>query len=142
MRRLILIAPYIALYLGLVPPSSGEPTPAVELRTVAAIRQLTVEQTRQKIPVHLHGVVTFFDERLYSHFIQDDTAGIYLQFPTNVGPPALSPGQLVEVTGTCSPGEYAPVVVVDHVQAVGQAPLPERGIRPPVAQSMMRTLHQ
>ena len=115
---------FIALYLGLVLPSSGGPTPAVELRTVAAIRQLTVEQTRQKIPVHLQGVVTFFDERLYSHFIQDDTAGIYLQFPTNVGPPALSPGQLVEVTGTCSPGEYAPVVVVDHVQAVGQAPLP------------------
>jgi signal transduction histidine kinase len=91
---------------------------------VEAIRELTVAQTEQRIPVHLQGVVTFFDERLYSRFMQDDTAGIYLQFPTNVGPPPLVPGQLVDVTGTCSPGEYAPVVVVDKVQAVGEAALP------------------
>ncbi len=97
---------------------------AAELHTVEAIRDLTFEQTQQKIPVHLKGVLTFFDERLYSRFIQDDTAGIYLQFPTNVGPPVLNPGQLVEVSGVCSPGEYAPVVVVDKIEAVGQAPLP------------------
>ena len=97
---------------------------AGELRTVEAVRELTVEQTQQHLPVQLHGVVTFFDERLFSHFIQDDTAGIYLNFPTNVGPPDLRPGQVVDVTGTCSPGEYAPVVVVDKIQAVGEAPLP------------------
>lgn len=107
------------------PPALGGPASAEELRTVEAIRELTLAQTEQKIPVHLRGVVTFFDERLYSHFIQDDTAGIYLQFPTTIGPPPLLPGQVVEVTGTCSPGEYAPVVVVDHIQTVGEAPLPE-----------------
>lgn len=95
-----------------------------ELRSVAAIRSLTVAQTQQKIPVHLHGVVTFFDERLYSRFLQDDTAGIYLQFPANIGPPPLLSGQEIEVTGTCSPGEYAPVVVVDKVEITGVAPLP------------------
>ncbi|MGA2176844.1 MAG: ATP-binding protein [Verrucomicrobiota bacterium] len=105
-------------------PGFGEQTSAEELRTVEAIRKLTVAQTEQRIPVHLRGVVTFFDERLYSRFIQDDTAGIYLQFPANIGPPPLMPGQLVEVTGACSPGEYAPVVVVDRVQVVGEAPLP------------------
>ena len=102
----------------------GEQAYSEELRTVEAIRELTVAQTEQKIPVHLHGVVTFFDEQLFSHFIQDDTAGIYLQFPTNVPPPPLVPGQSVEVTGVSSPGEYAPVVVVNQVKAVGQAPLP------------------
>ena len=104
--------------------SMGEQAYSEELRTVEAIRELTVAQTEQKIPVHLHGVVTFFDEQLFSHFIQDDTAGIYLQFPTNVPPPPLVPGQSVEVTGVSSPGEYAPVVVVNQVKAVGQAPLP------------------
>lgn len=114
----------LAIWLaGWFPPLAA-PVSAEELRTVAAIRQLTVEQTRQKMPAHLRGVVTFFDERLYSRFIQDDTAGIYLKFPDNVGPPPLTPGQVVEVTGTCSPGEYAPVVVVDRIQAVGRAPLP------------------
>ncbi|EEF63042.1 sensor histidine kinase [Pedosphaera parvula] len=99
-------------------------TPAEELHTVAAIRGLTMEQTRQKIPVRLHGVVTFFDENLYSRFIQDETVGIYLQFPLNVAPPMLVPGQLVEVTGVASPGEYAPVVLVDTVRVTGKSPLP------------------
>jgi signal transduction histidine kinase len=103
---------------------AGEPSWAEELQTVKAIRELPLAQTQQNIPAHLRGVVTFFDERLFSYFIQDETAGIYLQFPTNVGPPALLPGQLVEVTGTCSPGEYAPVLVVDRLQAVGEVPLP------------------
>jgi len=96
-----------------------------ELRTVAAIRGLNAEQTQQKLPVHLRGVVTFFDETLFSRFIQDDTAGIYLQFPANVGPPLLVPGQVVEVTGSSSPGEYAPVVMVDKLNVVGEAPLPK-----------------
>ena len=117
--RLIFVAFWLVLF-----PAGGQATPVPELTTVAAIRQLTIEQTRQKIPVQLRGVVTFFDERLYSHFMQDETAGIYLQFPTNTGPPPLLSGQLVEVTGTCSPGEYAPVVVVERVEAVGSAPLP------------------
>src|SRR5450756_1067488 len=95
-----------------------------ELHTVSDVRNLTVEQTQQKIPVRLHGVVTFFDEKLYSRFLQDGTAGIYLQFPLNVAPPMLNPGQIIEVTGTASPGEYAPFVVVDHVEVTGATPLP------------------
>jgi signal transduction histidine kinase len=110
--------------LGAFLPAVAGQVAAQELHTVDAIRELSLAQTQQKIPAHLRGVVTFFDERLFSHFIQDETAGIYLQFPVNVGPPALLPGQLVEVTGTCSPGEYAPVLVVDQVQAVGEVPLP------------------
>ncbi|HSY17909.1 MAG TPA: ATP-binding protein [Candidatus Acidoferrales bacterium] len=99
-------------------------TPSNELHTVSAVRDLTVEQTKQKIPVRLHGVVTFFDENLYSRFIQDETAGIYLQFPLNVAPPMLTPGQVVDVSGTASPGEYAPVVVVNQAQVTGTMPLP------------------
>ncbi len=95
-----------------------------ELRTVSAIRALPVEQLQQKISVRLDGVVTFFDEGLFSHFIQDDTAGIYLKFPVGVTLPLLSPGQAVEVTGTVNPGEYAPVVAVEQVQVTGAKPLP------------------
>jgi signal transduction histidine kinase len=113
-----------AALLGLSSPALVAQTSTNELRTVEAIRELSVAQTEQKIPVRLHGVITFYDERLYSRFLQDDTAGIYIQFPTNVGPPPLVPGQVVDLTGTCSPGEYAPVVVVDKITAVGHAPLP------------------
>jgi signal transduction histidine kinase len=91
---------------------------------VAAVRSLTEKQAGEKIPVHLRGVVTFFDENLFSRFIQDETAGIYLQFPTNVGPPQMMAGQLVDVVGYGSPGEYAPVVMVEQISVVGEAPLP------------------
>src|SRR3954463_6172360 len=97
---------------------------AEELRTIAQVRALTVEQTRQKIPVRLHGVVTFFDESLFSHFIQDETAGIYLQFPTNNPLPMLAPGQQVEATGIASAGEYAPVVLVSEIKVTGEGQFP------------------
>jgi signal transduction histidine kinase len=93
-----------------------------DLRTAAAIRSLTVEQARQKLPVRLRGVVTFFDNRLFSRFMQDDTAGIYL-FDSGI-PLDLTPGQVVEVEGATSPGEYAPIIVPEHVRLIGQAPLP------------------
>ena len=95
-----------------------------ELHTVAAVRALSVQETALNIPVKLRGVVTFFDEQLFSHFIQDDTAGIYVRYPTNIPPAQLDPGQLVEVTGVCSPGEYAPIVLIDHLVVLGNAPLP------------------
>jgi signal transduction histidine kinase len=95
------------------------------LRTIAQVRALTVEQTWQKPPVQLHGVVTFFDESWFSHFIQDETAGIYLQFPTNNPLPMLVPGERVEVAGIASAGEYAPVVLVSEVKVTGKGRFPE-----------------
>jgi PAS domain S-box-containing protein len=103
--------------LGLPPLHAAE-----QLRTAAEVRGLTVEQAQRQLPVKLRGVVTFFDENLFSRFIQDETAGIYLRESTNT--PWLTPGQVVEVEGVTSPGEYAPIVEPEHVRVVGQAPLP------------------
>ena len=94
----------VTFFAGMLLAARGGQAPGGELRTVAAIRELSIEQTRQRIPVHLRAVVTFFDERIYSYFIQDDTAGIYLQFPTNAAYPSFTPGQLIDVTGVSSPG--------------------------------------
>ncbi len=120
-RRLCLLAVVVLgnTWLSLTVPaqSGGE-----ELTTAAAVRGLTVEQAQQQRRVHLRGVVTFFDENLYSRFIQDETAGIYLQHSTNT--PQLVPGQIVEITGTSSPGEYAPVLVPEQVRVVGQTAFP------------------
>jgi signal transduction histidine kinase len=111
-----------AIYLGAFGLMARAQAPTEELRTAAAVRGLTVEQAQQRQPVRLRGVVTFFDETLFSRFIQDDTAGIYLRDSTNT--PALRPGQRVEVEGTTSPGEYAPIVVPERVSVLGEAPLP------------------
>ena len=110
-------------FLGVVFPAFAQPpTSTDELRTAAAVRSLTVEQAQQKRRVRLRGVVTFFNDKLFSRFLQDDTAGIYLF--DYVFPKELLPGQLIEVEGVTSPGEFAPVVVPERVRVVGEAPLP------------------
>lgn len=95
---------------------------AEAMQTAAQVRGLSVQQAQRHDPVRLRGVVTFFDETLFSRFIQDETAGIYLRESTNT--PWLLPGQWVEVEGTTSPGEYAPIVVPERVRVFGTAPLP------------------
>jgi PAS domain S-box-containing protein len=95
-----------------------------ELRTAENVRRLTAEQAAQRLPVRLRGVVTFFDERLFSRFLQDDTAGIYLFLSTNTPSFSLSVGQWVEIQGVTSPGEYAPIVVPEQVRVLALTNLP------------------
>ena len=92
------------------------------LLTAAAVRGLTVAQAQSPMHVRLRGVVTFFDENLYSRFIQDDTAGIYIKESPRT--PTLVPGQVVEIEGISSPGEFAPVIVPEKVRVEGAADLP------------------
>lgn len=107
---------------GVLPGLVSAQTGSGELRTAAEVRSLTVEEAQQQRRVRLRGVVTFFEETLFSRFIQDGTAGVYL-FDSAL-PLHLVPGQLVEVEGTTSPGEYAPIVVPKEIRVVGDAPLP------------------
>ena len=91
------------------------------IQTAAEVRSLTSEQAARHLPVKLRGVVTFFDRNIFIQIIQDDTAGIYL--PTN-NLPSLSAGQLVEVEGVTSPGEFAPVVTAQRITVLGTHALP------------------
>ncbi|HZI31559.1 MAG TPA: hypothetical protein VFF11_04410, partial [Candidatus Binatia bacterium] len=93
----------LAFRLGAFSFVASAQTPTNELRTAAAVRELTVEQAQQYRRVRLRGVVTFWADSLSSRFVQDETAGIYL-YGTNL--PPLTPGQIVEVEGISSPGEY------------------------------------
>jgi len=111
-----------AIWLGASPMLAKAQNPPGELRTAAAVRRLSVEEAQQQQRVRLRGVVTFFEETLFSRFIQDETSGVYL-FDASL-PVHLTPGQLVEVEGTTSPGEYAPIVVPKEIRVIGEAPLP------------------
>lgn len=102
--------------------ATGPVETPTELRTANEVRRLSPEQAQKGIPVHLRGVVTFYDETIYSRFIQDATAGIYLREMTNM--PALAAGQEVDVVGVTSPGEYAPVIVPTSVNVIGAGAMP------------------
>lgn len=91
------------------------------LTTVAEIRALPAADAAKHHPVKLRGVVTFYDDGLFSRFLQDETGGIYLQATNSL---ALKAGQMVEVEGVTSPGEFAPVVVTASARVVGEGQIP------------------
>ena len=117
----------MALFAGLVCVAGASQLVAADLSgqvltTAAQVRGLSVADADLQHPVTLHGVVTFYDKGLYSHFIQDGTAGIYLLELTNG--PALQAGQIVDVTGVTGAGEFAPIINPTSITVVGQGPLP------------------
>ncbi len=119
----ILLEGLLAIALASVAPfpARAQAVAPATLRSADQIRRLTPAEAEKRLPVQLRGVVTFFDENLYSRFVQDDTAGIYLQ-ATNL--PPLTAGQLIEVEGVTGPGEYAPIVMPTQVRILGEGKLP------------------
>src|SRR3954452_19034640 len=82
-----------ALFFGTVR-MHGEDRALEELRTAQQIRQLTAEQATHHYPVHIQGVLTFFDQSQFLRFIQDNTAGIYFYLDDPSNNLALASGQL------------------------------------------------
>lgn len=108
--------------LACLPAAGADGKDAQELTTALQVRQLTAQQADQHLPVRLRGTVTFFDAKLFSRFIQDDTSGIYLR-ESNIKR-ALVPGEIVEVEGTTTRGEYAPSIKPSQIRVVGEGQLP------------------
>jgi len=102
-------------------PVAAQPAAAL-LTTAAEVRALTPEEARSPFRVRLRGVVTVAEPLLYLWFLQDETAGIYLQI--RAGVPPLRSGQLIEVEGYTEPGEYAPIVNAERAVILGTAALP------------------
>ena len=99
------------------------PAPLPVLTTVGQIRELSQDQARLAYPVHLRAVVTYNNPVVPNTFVQDQTGGIYLFF---TGPqPTLRAGDLAEVEGFSSPGQFATVVAGTSVRVTGRQALPE-----------------
>ena len=112
------------LFFLTVPRLAGQDAPLSELQTAEQVRQLTPEQAARHYPVRLRGVLTFFDQGQFYRFFQDDTAGVYL-FPSDaLTNAALATGELVEIEGQTSPGEYAPTVTPQHTKILGAGTFP------------------
>jgi PAS domain S-box-containing protein len=100
-----------------------------ELSQVLQIRRLSTEQAAQGYPVKVTGVLTFFAPRGYRHFIQDDTAGIYLELDHLAkDTPLLAAGQRVEVNGFSGSGSFAPVIHAEHVRVLDREGIFPRAI--------------
>ena len=85
------------------------------------IRQLSPQEVEKAYPVHLRGVVTYYDSVAPNLFVQDTTAGIWVDVAGAASPP--QPGQLIDLEGVVGPG-FTPVVTKAHWTVLGAGAMP------------------
>jgi diguanylate cyclase (GGDEF)-like protein len=94
---------------------------SVSLHTVAAVRSLRNEQAAEARPVHLRGIVTFYDPEQQVFFFQDSTGPIYID--TTVTFPVVA-GSRIEMWGRTANG-YSPEIVPTQIREISRGPLPK-----------------
>jgi PAS domain S-box-containing protein len=92
------------------------------LTRVEQIRRMSIEEARRGYPVRLRAVVTYYNWDEDDLFIQDSTAGIWVN-PSETKL-ALHSGELVEVEGFSGVGDFAPEIDHAHFRSLGEAPMP------------------
>ena len=92
------------------------------LETIREVRELPSESARLGYPIHVRGVVTYADKTQNDLFVQDSTAGIYVN--SDATTLELHSGQMVEITGITGPGDFASQIENPKIQMAGQGPLP------------------
>ncbi|HEY8922807.1 MAG TPA: PAS domain S-box protein [Polyangia bacterium] len=117
------------------PPAPSPPAPAVEelsdpaaaqalnapLTTAAAVRALSPERAQMALPVKVRGVITFAGSLI---FIQDETAGIYIDAPVSTKG-RYQVGQFGDLEGFTAPGLFAPQIVPRRFTVIGTTSLPD-----------------
>jgi diguanylate cyclase (GGDEF)-like protein len=101
------------------------------LVTARAAHSLTDEEAKRAYPVHLRGVITYFDPDFGTGqpaiFIHDATGGIFIKMICKLTCEAAKPlfvGAVVDVRGVSAPGGFGPVVGSPQIRILGRAPLP------------------
>jgi len=104
--------------------------PASQLPTLTTTQQAHSLSSREAVrayPVHLQGVVTYFDPDygtgIAATFIHDATGGIYVEQTSKLAR-QLFVGALVDVRGVSAPGGFGPIVKYPQLRVLGRAPLP------------------
>ena len=92
------------------------------LTHVEQIRRMTIEEARRRYPVRIRGVVTYYDWDQGDLFIQDSTAGIWVD-PGGTKP-ALHQGAFVQVEGFSGIGDFTPSIEHPRFRSLGEAPMP------------------
>jgi signal transduction histidine kinase len=87
------------------------------------VRQLSPEQAALGYPVRVRGVVTD-DVPAPDFFVQDSSAGIYVEGATSTNVPHHF-GDMIEVEGITGPGKFAPVIIEQKSRVIGTASLPK-----------------
>ena len=98
-------------------------SPLSQLTTAQQVRVLSPDEANRGYPVRLRAVVTYCDPVNLDFFVQDASAGIYINDPNLKV--ALRPGDLLDIEGVTEDIDFAPQVGKPRYRVIGQAPLPK-----------------
>ncbi len=101
---------------------AGTKTPS-EIRRVGDIHKLSFEQAQSRLPIHVIATVTYMDPLYGLLFVQDASGGVYVD-AHNLMHVNLSSGQLVDVRGVSTPGEFAASITETRVKVIGRGTMP------------------
>jgi diguanylate cyclase (GGDEF)-like protein len=93
------------------------------LHTLRELKSLSVEAAMKQFPVEVEGKVTFIDISSSLLFVQDATAGVYVDIHNQS--PDLHLGDLVHVEGVSAPGDYAPIIAHPKIKVLMHGALPK-----------------
>ena len=88
----------------------------------ASIRRLSGFDTSLRHRVHLRGVVTYVDPAWRLLFVQDHTAGVFVNSEGTSLP--FTVGDSVEIHGVTDTGGFAPSLIAETMQVRGRRPIP------------------
>jgi len=108
---------------GGLPSQTTRPSHLPTLTTAEQVRELTTDQAKRGYPVHLRAVVTYVDFAVGDFFVQDATAGIYVN--ENNKSLHFRPGDLLEIDGVSEELDFAPQIAKARYQRLGQTSLPQ-----------------
>jgi diguanylate cyclase (GGDEF)-like protein len=101
------------------------------LTTAREAHSLSDDQAKRAYPVHLRGVITYFDPDFGTGqpaiFIHDATGSIFIQMLCRLTCKAAEPpfvGALVDVRAVSAPGGFGPIISNPQIRILGRAPLP------------------
>jgi signal transduction histidine kinase len=107
------------------PTSVGDSTAGAPpvISTMAEIKALSTEQSKEKLPVTIRGVVTACMSA--SAVVQDSTKGVYVELQDLPEVEPLRRGEFCQIEGVTGPGWFAPVVVAHRIIHLGPGQMPK-----------------
>ena len=121
---------------GMANAEPGKQTPATmrTLTTSQEVHRLTSEEAARAHPVHLRGVVTYYDPSFFADgyapmFIHDAAGCIFVRVAQGTYQ-SLTAGSLIDLRGVSGRGDFAPIVVELSIQVLGRPGLPPNPRKP------------
>ena len=102
--------------------SAASPALSGDIVHLSQLKRLSEAEASAHRRVTVRAVVTYFDPDWHLLFVQDETAAAFVALGDLEV--QLRPGDLIDISGVSSLGDFAPVIVDPQVGFVGRAQLP------------------